>query len=92
MVGIDNTLILLEFKGIGSEDPEQPLFVCQTIWTTKNVHNDGAKIAQLESNFRGSDLVWYMKLQSTTHIGQTRKLSEITKVLLKEFKKPKSKP
>jgi hypothetical protein len=90
MEGVDNTLRLPEFKGIGSEDPEQHMFICETIWTTKNVHDDGAKIMQLETTFRGCVLVWYMKLQSTTPLGQTRTLAEITQALLKEFKKPKS--
>jgi hypothetical protein len=89
MVGVDNTLRLPEFKGIGSEDPEQHLFICETIWTAKNVHDDGTKITQLATTFRGCALVWYMKLQSTTIPGQTRTLLEITQALLKEFKKPK---
>jgi hypothetical protein len=46
--------------------------------------------SQLETTFRGHALVWYMKLQSTTPLGQTRTLLEITQALLKEFKKPKS--
>ena len=66
------------------------MFVCETIWTAKNVHDDGAKIVQLETTFRGRTLVWYMNLQSTTILGQTRTLEEITQALLKEFKKPKS--
>jgi hypothetical protein len=80
---------LLEFKGIGSEDPEQHMFVCETIWIAKNVHDEGEKIMQLEKMFRGRTLFWYMKLQSTTPSGQTRTLLEITQALLKEFKKPK---
>jgi len=28
------------------------MFVCETIWTAKNVHDDGAKIVQLETTFR----------------------------------------
>jgi hypothetical protein len=47
MVGVDNTLILLEFKGIGSKELEQHMFVCETIWTTNNIHDDDAKVAQL---------------------------------------------
>jgi hypothetical protein len=37
MVGVDNTLILLAFWGIGLEDPEQHPFVCGTIWAMNNV-------------------------------------------------------
>jgi hypothetical protein len=48
------------------------------------------KIVQLATTFRGHALVWYMKLQSIMPIGQARTLVEIKKVLLKEFKNPKS--
>jgi hypothetical protein len=69
MAGVDNTLRLPEFQGVGSEDPEQHLFVCETIWATKNVQDEVVKIAQLATTFRGHALVWYMKLQSITPTG-----------------------
>jgi hypothetical protein len=62
MAGVDNTLRLLEFQGVGSEDPEQHLFFCETIWFAKNVQDEAMKIAQLATNFRGCVLVWYMQL------------------------------
>jgi hypothetical protein len=62
MEGIDNTLRLPKFKGVGSEDPKQHLFVCETVWAAKNIQDDVVKIAQLETTFRGRALVWYMKL------------------------------
>jgi hypothetical protein len=37
MEGIDHTLRMPDFQGAGSEDPEQHLFVCDTIWIVKNV-------------------------------------------------------
>jgi hypothetical protein len=37
MVGVDPTLRMFVFHGAGSEDPEQHLFICETIWTVKNV-------------------------------------------------------
>jgi hypothetical protein len=40
MAGLDNTLRLPEFQGVGSEDPEQHLFVCETIWAVKNVQDE----------------------------------------------------
>jgi hypothetical protein len=46
-------------------------------------------ILQLETMLRGHALVYYMKLQSTTPIEQSRILEEIRQSLLKEFKKPK---
>jgi hypothetical protein len=90
MAGVDNTLRLPEFKGVGSEDPEQHLFVCEIVWATKNIQDDVVKIVQLATTFRGRALVWYMKLQSITPTGQARTLVEIKKALLKEFKNPKS--
>jgi hypothetical protein len=74
MARLDNTLRLPEFQGVGSEDPEQHLFVRETIWDAKNIHDDAIKIAQLTTTFRGCTLVWYMKLQSTSPIGQVTTL------------------
>jgi hypothetical protein len=89
MAGVDNTLRLLEFQGVGSEDLEQHLFICETIWAANNVQDEAVTIAQLETPFIGYALVWYMKLQSTTPTGQARMLAKIRQALLKEFKKPK---
>jgi hypothetical protein len=69
MVGVDNTLRFPEFQGIGSEETEQHLFVCETIWAAKNVDDEVVNIAQLATTFRGHLLVWYMKLQSTMPTG-----------------------
>jgi hypothetical protein len=66
MAGVDHTLRMLEFQGTGSEDPEQHLFVCDTIWTVKNVQDEVTKIVQLAMTFRGHALLWYMKFQTTT--------------------------
>jgi hypothetical protein len=90
MEGLDNTLTLFEFHGVGSEDPEQHLFVCQTIWAAKNVQYEATKIAQLATMFRGCALVWYMKLKTATPTCQARTFPKIRKALLKEFKKSKS--
>jgi hypothetical protein len=35
-------------------------------------------------------LLWYMKYQNTTPMGQTRTLEDVRQALLKEFQKPKS--
>jgi hypothetical protein len=37
MARIDNTLRLPKFKGVGSEDPKQHLFICETVWVAKNI-------------------------------------------------------
>jgi hypothetical protein len=48
------------------------------------------KIAQLAMTFRDCALLWYMKYQTTTPVGQTRTLADVRQALLKEFQKPKS--
>jgi hypothetical protein len=50
MEGVDNTLRMPEFKGVGSEDREKHMFVCETIWVVKNVQDEDIKIEQLENN------------------------------------------
>ena len=47
------------------------------------------KIALLATTFIGHELLWYMKYQSTTPAGQSRKLEEIGQALLNEFLKLK---
>jgi hypothetical protein len=74
MAGVDPILTMHVFHGVGTEDPEQYLFICETIWITKNVQDDNEKIAQLEMTFRDHALLWYMKYHTTTHMGQTRTL------------------
>jgi hypothetical protein len=90
MEGIDNTLRLHEFNGVGSEDPEQHLFFCKTVWATTNIPNEVVRFAQLATMLRGHTLLWYMKLHINTPTRKDRNLEEIKKALLKEFKKPKS--
>jgi len=60
MEGIDNTLRMHEFQGVGSRYLEQHLFVCDTIWIAKNVQYEAMKIAQLDTMFIGHVLLWYM--------------------------------
>jgi hypothetical protein len=67
------------------------MFVYKTIWAAKNVQDKAVNIVQLETTFRGHASVWYMKLWSTTPMGQAKTLGKIRQALLKEFKKPNSK-
>jgi hypothetical protein len=53
MAGLDNTLRIPEFQGVGLEDPKHHLFVCETIWAAKNVQYEATNIAQLATTFRG---------------------------------------
>jgi len=45
MEGLDHTLRLCDFQGVGSKDTQQHLFVFETIWATKNVQDEAPKIA-----------------------------------------------
>ena len=91
MEGIYNTLRMHEFQEVGSKDPKQYIFVCETIWAAKNIQDEATNISQLEIEFRQRALLWYIKYQSTIPIGQTRTLENIRKALLNEFQKSKSK-
>jgi hypothetical protein len=74
------------FKGTGSEDPEQHWFLCEAIWTIKQVQDDNVKLVQLATTFRERALTWYMKYTT----GHNRTLAEVRTAMIKEFKKPKS--
>ena len=43
---------LLVFKGIGSEDPEQFWFLCEAVWTAKNITDQDTRREQLVTSFR----------------------------------------
>ena len=53
------------FKGTGSEDPEQFWFLCEAVWTTKNIMDQDIRRAQLVTSFRDWALTWFMKFSST---------------------------
>jgi hypothetical protein len=72
------------------EDQEKHLFVCDTIWTVKNLQVEETNIVHLAMTFRGPSLLWYMKYHTTTLIGHSRTLEKIGQGLLKEFEKLKS--
>ena len=49
------------FKGIGAEDPKQHWFLCESIWTIKQIQDDNTKLVQLATTLRDRALTWYMK-------------------------------
>ena len=69
MAGVDPTLRMHVFHGVGMEDPKQHLFICETTWIVKTITYDDAKIAQLAMTFRDRALLWYIKYQNTTPMG-----------------------
>ena len=74
------------FKGTGSEDPEKFWFLCEAVWTAKNIMDQNTRTAQLVTYFRDRYLTWFMKFSST----QNYVLPDIKTTMIKEFKKPKS--
>ena len=73
------------FKGTGSEDPEQFWFLCEAVWTTKNITDQDTKRAQLVTSFKDRSLTWFMKFSRT----QNHAFPDIKEAMIKEFKKPK---
>ena len=74
------------FKGSSLEDPKQHWFLCEVVWSVKQVIDDEIKMAQLTTMFRDRALNWFMKYSN----GQVRTLPEVKVTLITKFKKPKS--
>ena len=74
------------FKGTGSEDPKQFWFLCEAVWTAKNITDPVVRTTQLITSFKDQALTWFMKFSST----QNPTLDDIQAAIIKEFKKPKS--
>ena len=73
------------FKGTGLEDPKQHWFLCDVVWSVKEVVDDAIKMAQLTTMFRTRALNWFIKYSN----GQVRTLLEVKDAMITEFKKPK---
>jgi hypothetical protein len=76
------------FRGDGSEDLDQHWFLCEAVWSIKNITDEAVKRNQFSTTLRDHTLSWYMKLFQG--IAQPKPLNEIKNVLVAEFKKPKS--
>ena len=86
MAHMNDDIKLPVFKGTGSEDLEQFWFLCEAVWTAKNITDQDTKRAQLVTSFRDRVLTWFMKFSST----QNHVLADIKVAMIKEFKKLKS--
>jgi len=49
------------FKGDGSKDPDQHWFLCEVVWSIKQVTDEAIKRAQFSNTLRDHALSWYMK-------------------------------
>jgi hypothetical protein len=76
------------FRGDGSEDPDQHWFLCEAVWSIKQVNDEVVKRAQFSTTLRDRALSWYMKF--VKGVVQPKPLNDIKTALSAEFKKPKS--
>jgi hypothetical protein len=72
MAGHDPTIMLSEFKGEASKDPEKHLFICEKIWEEKQIIDGETKFAQLAITLRDHALDWYMSLDTNSPRGTTK--------------------
>jgi hypothetical protein len=75
------------FRGDGSEDPDQHWFLCEAVWSIKNITDDALKRAQFSTTLRDRALSWYMKFVQGN---APKPLNSIKTMLIDEFNKPKS--
>jgi hypothetical protein len=49
-------------RGDGYEDPDQHWFLCEAVWSIKQVSDEDVKRDQFSTTLRDCALSWYMKL------------------------------
>ena len=79
MAHVNDDIKLPIFKGTGSEDPKQFWFLCEAVWTAKNIMDQNTRRAQLVTSFRDYTLTWFMNFSST----QNYALDDIKKAMIK---------
>jgi hypothetical protein len=75
------------FRGDGSEDPDQHLFLCDSVWNIKSITDGAIKRTHFITALRDRALSWYMKL--VQGLAQPKPLNEIKNAMIAKFKKPK---
>jgi hypothetical protein len=75
------------FRGDGSEDPDQHWFLCEVVWSIKNVTDEAIKRDQFSTTLRDRALSLYMKF--VQGVVQPKLLNEFKTTFIAEFKKPK---
>jgi hypothetical protein len=76
------------FRGYESEDPDQHWFLCEAIWSIKQVTDEVVKRTHFSTTLRDHAMNWYMKFFSGP--GQPKPLNAIKTALSAKFKKPMS--
>lgn len=74
------------FIGTGLEDLDQHWFLCEAVWSVKQVTDNDIKMAQLMTTFKDRALNQFMKYIDR----QARTLVEVKATLTVEFKKNQS--
>jgi hypothetical protein len=49
---MEDEMRLPTFRGDGSEDPEQHWFLCEAVWSIKNITNEAVKRAHFSTTLR----------------------------------------
>ena len=73
-----NFMKLPVFKGLGLEDLEHHWFLCEVVWSMKQVIDDDIKMAQLTTMIRDTALNWFMKYSNM----QVRTLPQVKDALI----------
>jgi hypothetical protein len=71
---------LTTIKGDGSEYPNRHWFLCEAVWSIKNVTEEVVKQAQFSTTLRDRALRWYMKF--VQGVVQPKPLNEIKTTLI----------
>jgi hypothetical protein len=76
---MEDEMSLPIFRGDGSEDPNQHWFLCEAVWSIKQVVDEAVKRNQFSTTLRDRTLNWYMKFVSG--LGQLKPLNTIKTTL-----------
>jgi len=61
-----NTMKILIFKGVGSEDPEKLWFVANSLWIAQQITDNNLEKVQLFTTLQDRVLTWYIKFCQET--------------------------
>ena len=84
-----NDIKLLIFNGNGLEHLEKHWFLCEAIWTMRQVQDEATNRDQMIPTLRGPVLDWYMKFSMVLTVVEQKTLDQIRERLIDEFKKTK---
>jgi hypothetical protein len=84
---VEDEMRLPIFRGDGSKDPNQHWFLCEVVWSIKQVNDEVVKRAQFSTTLRDHALRWYMNF--VKGVSQPKPLNDIKTTLSVEFNKPK---